>query len=184
MKKILSIICAIVTSLSANAQMVAVNTDIAMDALMAPSLGMEIVTGNKTSFNVNFIYAWKAMGKNIEATVVQPEFRYYLSNRPVHGIFMGVGAIGTRYDITWKNKIYKGDAAGLGLTFGYVYNITRRLSLDIHAGYGALFYNQKEIFVNDRYDEDSKDHGFTKANANGYYLLPTRIGVSLSYVLK
>ena len=83
MKKILSIVCAVVISLSAKAQMVALNTDLAMDACMAPSLGMEIVTGNKTSFGVNFIYAWKGLGKNIEATVIQPEFRYYLSNRPV-----------------------------------------------------------------------------------------------------
>ena len=184
MKKILSIVCAVVISLSAKAQMVALNTDLAMDACMAPSLGMEIVTGNKTSFGVNFIYAWKAMGKNIEATVIQPEFRYYLSNRPVHGIFMGIGAIGGRYSIEWKNKSYRGDAFGAGLTFGYVYNITRRLSLDIHAGYGAIYYNQKEHFVKAHYDEDSREYGITKANANGYYLLPTRIGVSLSYVLK
>ena len=184
MKKILSIVCAVVISLSAKAQMVALNTDLAMDACMAPSLGMEIVTGNKTSFGVNFIYAWKGLGKNIEATVIQPEFRYYLSNRPVHGIFMGIGAIGGRYDIEWKNKTYRGDAVGGGLTFGYVYNITPRLSLDFHAGYGAIYYNQKENFVNSRYDQDSSEYGITKANANGYYLLPTRIGISISYVLK
>ena len=184
MKKILSIVCAVVISLSAKAQMVAINTDLAMDALMAPSLGMEIVTGNKTSFGVNFIYAWKGMGKNIEATVIQPEFRYYLSHRPVHGIFMGLGAIGGRYNIEWKNKTYRGDAVGAGLTFGYVYNITRRLSLDFHAGYGAIYYNQKEHFINAHYDQDSPEQGITKANANGYYLLPTRIGLSISYVLK
>ena len=96
---------------------------------------------------------------------------------------MGLGAIGGRYDIEWKNKTYKGDAVGAGLTFGYVYNITRRLSLDFHAGYGAVYYNQKENFVGSR-DEDSKENGFTQANARGYYLLPTRIGISISYVLK
>lgn len=184
MKKILSIICAAVVSLSANAQMVALNTDLAMDALQAPSLGMEIVTGNKTTFGVNFIYAWKAMGKNIEATIIQPEFRYYLSHRPVHGIFMGVGALGTRYDAEWSNKSYKGDAFGAGLTFGYVYNITRRLSLDFHAGYGAVFYNQKEYFLGRTEPEETTVDGFPKANAHGYYLLPTRIGISISYVLK
>ena len=184
MKKIISIVCDIVVSLGVKAQMVAINTDLAMDALQAPSLGMEIVTGNKTSFGVNFIYAWKGMGKNIEATVIQPEFRYYLSHRPVHGIFMGVGAIGSRYSIEWKNKTYRGDAVGAGLTFGYVYNITRRLSLDFHAGYGAIYYNQKENFVGSRYDQDSPNNGITQANANGYYLLPTRIGISISYVLK
>ena len=35
MKKILSIVCAVVISLSAKAQMVAINTDLAMDAMMA-----------------------------------------------------------------------------------------------------------------------------------------------------
>jgi hypothetical protein len=184
MKKILSIVCAVVISLSAKAQMVAIKTDLAMDACMAPPLGMEIVTGNKTTFGVNFVYAWKGLGKNIEATVIQPEFRYYLSHRPVHGIFMGLGAIGGRYSIEWKNKTYRGDAVGGGLTFGYVYNITPRLSLDFHAGYGAIYYNQKENFVGSRYDQDSSNNGITQANANGYYLLPTRIGISISYVLK
>ena len=97
---------------------------------------------------------------------------------------MFIASIVRRYFSDLKKKSYRGDAFGAGLTFGYVYNITRRLSLDIHAGYGAIYYNQKEHFVKAHYDEDSREYGITKANANGYYLLPTRIGVSLSYVLK
>lgn len=166
--------------------MIAINTDIAMDAMMTPSLGMEIVTGNRSTFSANVMYSWKSLGKNISVIAVQPEYRYYLSNRPIHGIFMGIGAIGGRYDIEWANKTYKGDAFGAGLTFGYVWNLTRRLSVDFHAGFGAIIYNQKEHFLKDHYDEESAEGNpsYTKANANGYYLAPTRLGVSISYVLK
>ena len=98
--------------------------------------------------------------------------------------FIGIGGIGTVYDITWKGKVYDGAALGLGLTFGYVLPITSRLNIDFHAGFGFVTYKQKEYFVGDQYDSDYVFDGEQRANATGYYLLPTRIGVSVSYVIR
>ena len=75
-------------------------------------------------------------------------------------------------------------AFGIGATFGYVFNITHRLNIDCHAGFGAVVYRHKEYFVNDNYDLDYSIGGVERTNANGYALLPTRIGVSVSYILK
>jgi hypothetical protein len=97
--------------------------------------------------------------------------------------FIGIGGIGAVYDITWSGKVYDGTALGLGLTFGYVLPLKKRLNIDFHAGFGFIHYKHKEYFVGDQYDADYIFDGEQRANASGYYLLPTRIGVSVSYIL-
>jgi hypothetical protein len=84
----------------------------------------------------------------------------------------------------FKGKYYDGLGLGLGLTYGYVWNVTDRLNVEVHSGFGAFFYNRKEYFEGDNYDVDYTDNGAQRANAKGYYLLPTRIGISVSYILK
>ena len=98
--------------------------------------------------------------------------------------FVGIGAIGALYDITWKGKVYEGESCGIGIIFGYVLSLSHRLNLDFHAGFGAVYYRQKEYFEGDFYDIDYVRNGQLDVNASGYTLLPTRIGVSLSYILK
>jgi len=115
---------------------------------------------------------------------VKPEYRYYFSGRPMYRQFVGIGGVGASYDITWKGKVYNGSALGLGITFGYVFPITHRLNIDCHAGFGAIYYKHKEYFEKDNYDLDYSVGGVQRTNAEGYTLLPTRIGVSVTYILK
>ena len=103
---------------------------------------------------------------------------------PMYKEFIGLGAIGATYDIKWAGKVYDGTGLGLGLTFGYVMPIKSRINIDFHAGFGFIFYKHKEYFNGDQYDADYIFDGEQRANASGYYLLPTRIGVSISYILK
>ena len=56
----------------ASAQMVAVNTDVAMDACMAPSLGVELTLGKKSTLNINGLYAANMLGKDIRIAAMQP----------------------------------------------------------------------------------------------------------------
>ncbi len=184
MKKLLLIFLIVMGCRNADAQMLAVNTDVATDLLMTPSLGFELVTGERSTVGVNVLGCSKPWGKDIRLIGVQPEYRYFFSGRPMHREFVGIGGIGASYDITWKGKVYDGLALGVGLTFGYVFSITHRLNIDCHAGFGAIMYRHKEYFENDKYDTDYSIGGIERANAKGYVLLPTRIGVSVSYILK
>ncbi len=170
--------------ISARAQMVAVGTDVFMDALMTPSIGAELVVGERASVALNVFGNHKPWGKDMKMIGVQPEWRYYFSGRPMHHFFIGVGAVGVSYDITWKGKVYNGFAAGLGMTFGYVIPLGKRLNLDLHAGLGAIAYKQKEYFEADNYEADSEFGELAHTNASGYALMPTRIGVSVTYILK
>ena len=184
MKKILLILLAAMACRNADAQMLAVNTDVAADLLMTPSIGAELVTGNSSTLGVNVLGNYKPWGKDIRLIAVQPEYRYFFSGRPMHREFVGIGGVGASYDITWKGKVYDGMALGVGLTFGYVFSITHRLNIDCHAGFGAIMYRHKEYYENDKYDTDYSVNGIERTNAKGYVLLPTRIGVSVSYILK
>ena len=166
------------------AQLVVVNTEATSDLLMAPNLGLEVVTGNHSSVGVNFLYSPKVLGFGLKLTAIQPEYRYWFSYRPVNKWFVGVGGIGAMFSGPFQGKYYDGYGIGLGLTYGYVWNVTNRLNIEVHSGFGAFFYNRKEYFEGDNYDVDYTDNGAQRANAKGYYLLPTRIGISVSYILK
>jgi len=184
MKKILIVACFLLSSVALRAQMVAVNTDVLMDALQLPSLGAELVIGERSTIGLNAFGGYHPWGKKVQVIGVQPEYRYYFSGRPMSRYFVGLGGLLTSHDITWSGKVYNGNAAGVGLTFGYVLSLTKRLNLDFHAGFGAVYYRQKEYFEGDFYDEDYSINGVIRTNAKGYTLLPTRIGISVSYILK
>lgn len=166
------------------AQMLSVNTDVVQDVLLTPNLGFELVTGERSTVGLNVFGNYRPWGVDMRIVGVQPEFRYFFSGRPMHGPFFGIGGIAASYDIHWKSKIYDGTAYGMGLTFGYVFSIAHRINVDCHAGFAPVFYRHKEYFDNDFYDDDFIIDNIQRPNARGYWLMPTRIGVSLSYILK
>lgn len=168
---------------TARAQKLAVNTDVLMDALMTPSIGVEMTVGNWSTVGLNVLGNYKPYGKNMKFFGVQPEFRYYFSGRPMHSLFVGIGAVAGVYDTTIRGKVYDGVGYGGGVTFGYIMNITKRFHIDFHAGVALVGYNRKEYFVGDNYGDYIVD-GINKTNASGYYIMPQRIGISLAYILK
>jgi hypothetical protein len=166
------------------AQMIAANIDALWALMMSPSVGLEVVVGERSTVGLNGLLVHKPYGQNIKMAQLQPEYRYYFSGRPMFREFIRIGAIGGTHNIEWKGKIYDGMNVGLGMTFGYVMPIGKRFNVDFHAGFGAVYYNHKEYFTGDQYDADSAVDGLEKNNASGYYLLPTRIGVSITYIIK
>ncbi|MGN0069568.1 MAG: DUF3575 domain-containing protein [Prevotella sp.] len=166
------------------AQMLSVKNNLLYDVTMTPNLGFELVVGEHTTIAANLMGNSKPLGKDVKMLAFQPEYRYYFSGRPMFKHFVGLGAIAGSYDITWKGKIYDGISCGAGLVFGYVHKLNKRLNLDFHAGFGAVAYKQKEYFEGDNYDGDFSVNGEVKSNASGYTLIPTDIGISLTYILK
>ena len=171
-------------SMETKAQLVVVNTEVTSDMLMAPSLGLEIVTGNRSSIGINALYSNGLLGKDFKISAIQPEYRYWFSGRPINKWFVGAGGIAALFDVKRKGKVYDGYGFGIGVTYGYVWNLTERLSIDFHSGFGVFFYTRKEYFATDNYDIDYAVDGVQRSNATGYYLLPTRVGISVSYILR
>ena len=80
-------------SMETKAQLVVVNTEVTSDMLMAPSLGLEIVTGNRSSIGINALYSNGLLGKDFKISAIQPEYRYWFSGRPINKWFVGGGGI-------------------------------------------------------------------------------------------
>ncbi len=184
MKKILFILTMTIMQLPLHAQKVAVGTNALMDLMMIPNLGTDIVVGERSVVGLHAFCTYKPWGKDVRLMGLQPEYRYFFSGRPMNSFFVGAGGLAVSYDITWSGKVYKGNALGAGLTFGYVMPLTHRLNLEFYSGFGAIAYRHKEHFKSDYYDTDYTTNGMHRANAMGYYLLPTRFGVSISYMIK
>jgi len=184
MKKLFFIAFMALSASCAKAQMVAVNTDLVMDLLATPSAGIELVVGERSTLGLDVMGNYHPWKKHMKMIVVQPEYRYYISGRPMHKHFIGIGGLAASYEVWLKGKVYNGTGLGLGLVFGYVANLGKRFNIDFHAGFGAIGYKHKEYTLGDNYDSGYLENGELKTNAKGYYLLPTRIGISLTYILK
>ncbi len=159
------------------AQLLALKTDALMDCMMTPNLNLALVTGEKTSINATVFGNYKPWGKDVKMMGAMPEIRYWFNGRPLTREFIGLSGIAATYDITWSGKHYKGDALGVGLTFGYAFYLSKRLTMECHGGFGAIFYTQTRSNVRDHYEVDYH-------NARGYSFLPYKLGVSFAYILK
>lgn len=167
------------------AQRLAVNTDVAMDACLAPSLGIELTMGKKSTLNLNGLYGSKVLGQDIRIGALQPEWRVYISGRPMYHHYVGAIGLLASYKMKFDGKWHDGDAAGIGVSFGYVLPLKDRLLVDFHTSLGGIYYHQKEYMETENYDEQHLNSaGYPVANASGGLLLPLRIGVSLTYIIK
>ena len=188
MKKLILIFIIALSATRMSAQQLAVGTNVLMDALMIPNISFEMSLGRSHTMErmvlVGQAYGMiKSYAIDGNAWGVQPELRYFFSGRAMSRWFFGFGAHVSKYNISWGREIYDGNSAGAGLTFGYVFNITERLNIDAHSGFGINYYRQKQYFAGDFYDTEYYS-GMATANARGMVLMPTRMGISITYILK
>ena len=117
-QSLLLVLLMLLCGMRMQAQLLSVKTDALWDVAMTPNLGLEIVTGEKTSVNASVFGNSHPWGLKVKMLGVMPEFRYWFNGRPMTRTFVGVSAVGLSYDVTWGHENYDGDAYGLGLTFG------------------------------------------------------------------
>ena len=168
----------------AEAQQVAINTNVLMWGAMTPNLGVELVTGEHSSVGLSLFGHKNPYGMTSRLLGFQPEYRYWFNGRPMIREYLGIGMLLTTYDITWKKKnVYDGDAVGIGLTGGYVFSLGKRWNLELSGSFGLLWFRQKQYYVHDNYDDYFVDEA-AKTNARGYKLFPVKLGVTFSYIIK
>lgn len=165
------------------AQQLAVKTNALMWAAMMPNAECEVVVGERTSVGLSLFGSTSIYGHEAKIIGLQPEYRYWFNGRPMTREFIGVSLLGASYDITWGRHIYQGDAAGAGVTMGYVMYLGKRWNLEFYGGFGAVFFKQKQYYVDDNY-ADYTDSQATHTNADGYKLLPPKVGISISYIFR
>jgi hypothetical protein len=165
-----------------------------MDAMQAYSFGFELVLNKRSSLAVDGLWGNKIMGKNWKMLAFQPEWRLYFGGRPLFHHYVGAVGILTKYDIEAYSKRYHGHAMGAGMSYGYVWPVTRRLLIDFHTSLGFVARDERNYFVGEDYakhnfidkEGDSPDnhYGEIPTNSRATMLCPIKIGVSVSYILK
>ena len=184
MKKIITTFLSCMAMVAAHGQAISVNTDVVMAALQTYNIGAEMTIGNRSTLGLSVFTNNKPYwNKEAKAIGVQPEYRYYFGGRPMYHHFVGVSALAMDYAAKWKNTRHDGFAVGAGLTFGYVVALSNRWTIDAHAGVGMIIFHEKKI--TDGFPDLKTTVGSVARDGfKGSILAPTKIGITLSYIIR
>jgi len=173
----------------ARAQRLAVKTNALSWVALNPDIGIEVVTGNRTSIAVSAFGTYMPLTHfPMKMLVLQPEFRYWFNGRPLTREYIGLCAFGATYDLTFpagedQANIFKGDAVALGITGGYVFSLGKRWNFELSGGAGLMLFRQKQYFEGDNY-EDYFVGTNTSPNTWGYKIFPVKLAATFIYIIR
>lgn len=173
--------------LTANAQKVALKTNLLYDATTTPNLGAELAMGKKSTLQLFYgLNPWKFASdrtKQLRHWLLMPEYRYWTCQK-FNGHFFGIHALGGQYNVggidlpnpVFKDldkKRYEGWYAGGGLTYGYQWLLSRHWNLEASVGVGYIRFHYKEF--------PCTECGALIQENNKNYFGPTKLALSLMY---
>ena len=184
-------IAALCLAPGARGQDVAVKTNLVYDAVLSPSLGLEIALAPRwtldLSGSLNVWHAWD--DQQWKHWMVQPEVRYWFCDR-FSGHFIALHAHGGQYNIgnlnrgidflgtdfnTLKDYRAQGWFVGGGVAYGYVWILSRHWNLEgeVGLGYAYSIYDRFECADCGQKVEEDKEH---------HYFGPTKLAINIVYV--
>lgn len=183
----LSLILTLASLLTANAQKVALKTNLLYDATTTPNLGAELAMGKKSTLQLFYgLNPWKFASdrtKQLRHWLLMPEYRYWTCQK-FNGHFFGIHALGGQYNVggidlpnpifkDLDEKRYEGWYAGGGLTYGYQWLLSRHWNLEAYVGVGYIRFHYKEF--------PCTECGALIQENNKNYFGPTKLALSLMY---
>lgn len=158
-------------------------------ATFTPNLSAEIGLSRKSTLEVTASYnPWNRKGSQSNNDkfvhwLIRPEYRYWFCER-FNGHYVGAHVFYSMYNISGHNVPmlfkkqyrYEGNVYGMGIVYGYHLALAKQWGIDFTAGVGMA------RFKYDRYGCEycSRDKEGMKKN----YMGPTRLGVSVVYMIK
>ena len=173
-----------------HAQHVGVKTNLLYDALLSPTLGVEVGLAPQWSLDmsgtVNF---WTINDRRWRQWMVQPEARYWFCQRNT-GNFLGLHAIGGQYNFgnlnfgldnflgtdlkQLRDHRLQGWMVGAGVAYGYSWILDKSWNLEAEIGVGWI-YTQYDRFMCEgcgAMDQSRQVH---------HYVGPTKAALNLIY---
>lgn len=128
--------------------LLALKTNLLYDAVLMPSLEVEYLINKRWTVNLEGEIAWwsqKGKHKYYQIATISPEARYWFKTRkPWHGHYAGLFVGGSWYDLENGERGYKGEFFMTGLSYGYMFPVSRNLSFDAGIGLGFLHTSYEE----------------------------------------
>lgn len=169
--------------LSVSAQQIAVKTNVLSDLGAVPNIGVELVVGEKNSIEFGLTgTVTKPWGKELDLATGSLQYRYWISQRALSQLFVGVeGRIGS---YTYKDEQYKYDSdLGVAEVFaGYAWPIAKRWNFELCYGIGLLFQQQHKVPMRIP-QEVTTEIPIAQTNWK-YDLATTSIEINIVYILK
>lgn len=175
---------------AANAQDVALKTNLINDIALSPNIGVEVGLAPKWTLDMTAeMNLWKVDGRSWKHLYFQPEARYWFCQR-FSGHFIGFHALGGIYNFgklnlpfnmlgsnlkKLKDKRYQGWAAGAGVVYGYAWPLHKHWNIEAALGIGWLYT---------RFDSYPCQICGTKIDRNKShnYFGPTKLSVAVEYI--
>ena len=169
----------------------ALKNNLVYDAALLPNISAEAYLGKDFSLAVEGNWSWWAFEKKSKSgrfyriQSVGAELRYWINSAyPLHGHAVGIYTMVGDYDIRFftKNEDSKGwlsyGSWSAGLSYAYSMPVTSRMNLEfgLAVGYlGGKYYDYNYCIPHERWERQGE--------YNGKYFGPTRVGVSLVWLL-
>lgn len=153
----------------------ALKSNLLFDAALMPNIGLEWLINDKWSVGLEWDVAWWTFpnDKVYRIGFISPEVRYHINPRAKwHGLYVGAFAGAGLYDLRNSTKGHEGEGLMAGLSVGYMWPITKHLSLDAGAGVGYLRARDKEY-------QPLDGHYLYQLTKNINYFGPLRLNLSL-----
>ena len=126
----------------------ALKTNLLYDAALLPNIEVEWRLNNILSLALEVGVAWwgkYSNKKSYRLAMVSPEVkRWFFTRGPWHGLSVGLFAGAGLYDFEKSTKGYRGEGVMGGLSVGYMWPVSRCLSLEAAIGGGYMFTRYKE----------------------------------------
>ena len=170
-----------------HSQILAVKSDLLTGALSSPNFGVEVKLSNRLTLEAGFHYnPFPAGGdKRWKHWFVQPELRYWMC-QPFGGHFFGAHLLYGVYNVGGmklplglfkgvRSSRYEGDFMGLGVSYGYLFILAPRWSIETSVGVG---------FLHTGYERYRCLHcGEQTGGEHKNFIAPTQVAVSLVYLI-
>lgn len=126
----------------------ALKTNLLADIALMPSLEVEYLINEQWSVAAHGAVAWwsnEPAHKYYQISTIYPEARWWFKTKaPWHGHYLGLFAGGTWYDLERGARGYQGEGGFVGLSYGYMFPISKCLSFEAGLGLGYLYTKYRE----------------------------------------
>ena len=126
----------------------ALKTNLLTDAILMPSLEAEWLIRENWSLAAHGNVAWwnrDSYHRYYQIAAIYPEARWWFKTKgPWHGHYLGIFAGGTWYDLENGGRGYQGEGGFVGLSYGYMFPVSRSLSFEVGIGVGYLYTEYEE----------------------------------------
>lgn len=135
-----------------------IKTNLLYDIVLMPSLEVEYRIGKRWTINLEGCMAWwhnDGKHRYYQAATLSPEGRWWFGQQKGslwHGHYLGLFGGFIWYDIENGKRGYQGEAQTVGISYGYMFPIGKRLSLEAGVSIGYL-HSEYEEYLPETYAE-------------------------------